>query len=103
MLMHNPPHPGELLQRLYMEPLGLTISGLASALGVSRGTLSQVVNGRARLTPNMAVRLSRAFRNTAEGWLNMQQQFDLWHESRRMRRVKIEALWGARRARARAS
>ena len=61
MLMHDPPHPGEVLKELCLEPLGLTVTDAARALGVSRKTLSMVVNGRAGISPEMAIRLSIAF------------------------------------------
>ena len=68
--MHNPPHPGEVLRDLCLEPLGLTITDAAAALGVSRKTLSAILNGRAGISPEMALRLSIAFNTTAESWLN---------------------------------
>jgi addiction module HigA family antidote len=69
MKMHNPPHPGEVLRSLCLAPFGLTITGAAGALGVSRRTLSAIVNGRAGISPEMAIRLSLAFNTTAESWL----------------------------------
>ena len=79
MRMHNPPHPGEILRMLCLEPLGLTVTAAAEALGVSRKTLSSILNGRAGISPEMAIRLSIAFGTTAESWLNQQSQYDLWH------------------------
>jgi addiction module HigA family antidote len=76
--MHNPPHPGEVLKELCLEPLGLSVAEAARALGVSRQTLSSILNGRAAITPEMAVRLSIAFGTTAESWMNQQVQYDLW-------------------------
>ena len=78
MAMHNPPHPGEVLEGLYMEPVGITITALAEHLRVSRKTLSKIVNERGAITPDMALRLSEAFGTTPEIWLNMQQAYDLW-------------------------
>lgn len=81
----QPAHPGGILKRHYMEPLTLTVSELAKALGVSRKTLSKIVNERGSITPEMALRLSRAFDTTPALWLNLQQNYDLWwasHESR---------------------
>ena len=78
MKMHNPPHPGEVLKELRIEPLELTITDAASALGVSRKTLSSILNGRAGISPEMAIRLSKAFGTSAESWLNQQMQYDLW-------------------------
>ena len=79
MRMHNPPHPGEVLKTLCLEPLNLSITETAKALGVSRKTLSAILNGRAGISPEMAVRLSIAFGTSAESWLTQQTQYDLWH------------------------
>jgi antitoxin HigA-1 len=79
MKMHNPPHPGEVLRQLCLEPLNLTVTDAARSLGVSRKTLSSILNGRAGISPEMAVRLSIAFNTSAESWLNQQVQYDLWH------------------------
>lgn len=68
--MHNPPHPGEVLKELCIEPLGLSITDAAEGLGVSRKTLSAILNGRAGISPEMAIRLSLAFDTSAESWLN---------------------------------
>ena len=78
MLMYNPPHPGEILRELCLEPLGISVTAAASALGVSRKTLSSILNGRAGISPEMAVRLSIAFETSSESWLNQQSQYDLW-------------------------
>lgn len=78
MNMHNPPHPGELLKELYLEPLKITVTEAAVALNVARKTLSAVANGRAGISPEMALRLAKALNTTPELWLNMQAQHDLW-------------------------
>jgi antitoxin HigA-1 len=77
MRMHNPPHPGEVLWERCLKPLGLTVTEAAGALGVSRKTLSSILNRRAGISPEMAVRLSIAFGTSAESWLNQQLQYDL--------------------------
>jgi len=77
--MHNPPHPGEILSGLYIEPSGLTISEVARNIGVDRKTLSRVVNAHASITVEMAIRLAKAFNTTPELWLNAQQSYDLWY------------------------
>ena len=77
-MMHNPPHPGEVIKKLCIEPLGLTITETAKALGISRKTLSELVNGRSGISPEMAVRLSIAFNTTPESLLTQQMQYDLW-------------------------
>jgi addiction module HigA family antidote len=75
-----PTHPGGILRRQYIEPLSLTISELANTLGVSR-TLSKIVNEHGSITPDMALRLSKAFKTTPELWLSLQQNYDLWQAS----------------------
>ena len=74
MLMHNPPHPGEILREFCLKPLGLTVTEAAKGLGVSRKTLSAILNGRGGISPEMAVRLSIAFDTTPESWLSQQLQ-----------------------------
>ena len=78
MRMHNPPHPGEIIRELCVEPLGLTVTEAAKALKVTRKTLSTLLNGRAGISPEMALRLYRVFGRTPEGWMRLQIQFDLW-------------------------
>lgn len=78
-----PTHPGGILKRHYLEPLGLTVSEVAKALGMSRKTISMLVNERSSVTPDLALRLSRAFETTPELWLNLQQYYDLWIVARR--------------------
>lgn len=74
-----PTHPGGILKRHYLEPLALSVAQVAEALNVSRKTLSKIVNARGAVTSDMALRLSRAFHTTPELWLNLQQNYDLWH------------------------
>ena len=93
--MHNPPNPGEVLRALCLEPLNLTITGVARSLGVSRKTLSAILNGRAGISPEMPVRLSMALDTTAECWLNQQLQYDLWHAERNRSRLHVEKLTAA--------
>jgi len=76
-----PTHPGGILYRHYMVPLSLTVSELAETLGVSRKTLSKIINEHGSVTPDMALRLSKAFKTTPELWLNLQQNYDLWQAS----------------------
>jgi addiction module HigA family antidote len=75
--MHNPPHPGEILRELCLDPLNLTVTQAADALGVSRKTLSSILNGHSGISAEMAIRLSIAFNTTAESWLLQQVQYDL--------------------------
>lgn len=92
MRMHNPPHPGEVIKALCLDPLNVTVTDAAKALGVSRKTLSAILNGRAGISPEMAVRLSIAFGTSAESWLNQQTQYDLWHAERRRKQLRVMKL-----------
>jgi addiction module HigA family antidote len=76
MRMHNPPHPGEIIRELCLQPLDLTVTQAAQALGVTRKTLSAILNGRSGISAEMALRLSKVFGRTPEGWLRLQSQFD---------------------------
>lgn len=87
--MHNPPHPGEVLRHLCLEPLGLTVTEVAEGLGVSRKTLSAILNGRASVSPEMALRLSLAFGTSAESWLNHQLQYDLWQVHKQRKNLQV--------------
>ena len=77
MTLKNPSHPGEHLLLDYLEPLGLSITAAAEALGISRWKLSEIVKGRARVTPEIAVRLEKAFGSTAQSWYLLQAYYDL--------------------------
>jgi addiction module HigA family antidote len=92
MRMHNPLHPGEIIKCLCLEPLGLTVTQAAEALGVNRKTLSAILNGRAGISPEMAVRLSIAFDTTSEGWLTQKTQYDLWHAEHRRKQLRVVRL-----------
>ncbi len=92
MNMHSPPHPGEVLRELCIEPLGLTVTAAAKSLGVSRKTLSAILNERAGISPEMAIRLSKAFDTTAESWLNQQMQYDLWIATQSLGDLQVERL-----------
>lgn len=94
-MMYNPPHPGEVLKELCIEPLGLTVTAAADALGVSRKTLSAILNGRAGISPEMAIRLSMAFDTSAESWLNHQMQFDLWLAQQSANDIEVKRLSAA--------
>ena len=95
MKMHNPPHPGEILRDLCLKPLELTVTQAAAALGVSRKTLSSILNGRAGISSEMAVRLSLAFGTSAESWMNQQVQYDLWHAERNRKKLRVVRLSAA--------
>jgi antitoxin HigA-1 len=89
--MHNPPHPGEVLQDTVLAEGRITISEFAKKLGVSRVALSRVVNARAAVSADMALRLAAALGGSAESWLQMQAAYDLWHAAKR-NRPKIRLL-----------
>jgi addiction module HigA family antidote len=77
-IQHSPPHPGEILQEFYFEPLGLTISEAAKKLLITRPNLSSIINGKAGLSPLMTVKLSKAFKTSPQFWMNIQASHDLW-------------------------
>ncbi len=93
--MHNPPHPGEIIRDLCLEPLDLSVTDAASALGVSRKTLSSILNGRSGISPEMALRLSKAFSTTPESWLIQQVQYDLWNAKKDSKGIKVKKLYAA--------
>ncbi|PCH62952.1 MAG: addiction module antidote protein, HigA family [Gammaproteobacteria bacterium] len=95
MLMHNPPHPGKVLKELCLEPLGLTVTEAAKGLGVSRKTLSTILNGKSGISPEMAVRLSIAFNTSSESWLNQQSQYDLWQAEQHRKELQVKQLSAA--------
>ena len=95
MLMHNPPHPGEVIKELCLEPLKLSVTDAARALDVSRKTLSSIINGKAGISPEMAVRLSIAFNTSSDSWINQQAQYDLWHAEARRDQLQVKPLTAA--------
>ena len=78
MAMHNPPHPGEFIREIYLAPYDLSIRSLAESLGVSASTLARVISGQSGISPEMALRLSKAIGRSPESWLAMQHNYDLW-------------------------
>ena len=90
MPMKNPPHPGVVVLRECIEPSGLTVTQAAAALGVTRNTLSELVNGKRGISPEMAVRIAKVFGGTEEGWLIQQAQYELAHVRRD--RIKVRRL-----------
>jgi addiction module HigA family antidote len=90
--MHNPPHPGEFISQVYLEPNRISARELAAALGVAPSTLSRVLNGSSSVSPTMALRLSKALGRSAESWLAMQSNHDLWHARREVKLGSIAKL-----------
>ncbi len=95
MRMHHPPHPGEVLRELCLQPLGVSVTAAAEALGVTRKTLSAILNGRSGISPEMAIRLSIAFDTSPESWLNQQIQYDLWLAEKNRKKLKVKKLTAA--------
>lgn len=90
-MKRQPTHPGVIIKEDYLEPLSITITEMASILGVSRKTLSKIINERGSITPDMALRLARAFDTTPDLWMNLQKNYDLWqaeHASKEWQTVK---------------
>ncbi len=90
MGMQNPPHPGGIVKRQCLEPLGLTVTRAAEGLGVTRQALSELVNERTGVSVEMAIRLSKAFGSTPEAWLGMQMAYDLWQARHRADEIAVE-------------
>lgn len=90
MRMYNPPHPGEIVREDCLNALGLSVTEGAKILHVSRKTLSELVNGKAGLSPEMAIRLSKAFGSSAKAWLGMQLEYDLWQVEQRSDEIQVE-------------
>jgi addiction module HigA family antidote len=78
MNMYNPPHPGEFIESVYLEPFGISCRTLATHLGVAASTLSRIVKGKSAISPEMALRLSKTLGRTPESWLSMQDNYELW-------------------------
>ena len=92
--MHNPAHPGEIVREECLKPLGLTVTAAADALGVTRKALSDLLNGHAGVSPDMAIRLEKVFGSTADTWLGMQMQHDLWEARQRTDKIKVNRRFG---------
>jgi addiction module HigA family antidote len=96
MAMHNPPHPGEFITAVYLEPNNLSGRELAATFGVSASTLNRILTGNSSVSPEMALRLSKALGRSPESWLAMQSNYDLWQARQRVKlgnvgRVKLTA------------
>jgi addiction module HigA family antidote len=89
MTMHNPPHPGGIIRRQCIEPLGLSVTEAAEGLGVTRQALSDLLNEKSGISVEMALRLSKAFGSNPETWLGLQTAYDLWQARNRSRTLKV--------------
>jgi addiction module HigA family antidote len=90
--MHNPPHPGEFIAEVYLEPNHISGRELAAALDVAPSTLSRLLKGATAVSPTMALRLSKSLGRSPESWLAMQSNYDLWHARRKAKLGKIAKL-----------
>jgi len=92
MAMHNPPHPGEFIREVYITPFGLSVRKVAQSLSVSPSTLNRLLNGESNISPEMALRLSKALGRSPESWLAMQDHYDLWHARKRVSLKQVKKL-----------
>ncbi|HTF21963.1 MAG TPA: HigA family addiction module antitoxin [Chryseolinea sp.] len=92
-IQHDPPHPGEILSEFYLGPLNLTVTDAAEKLIISRPNLSVIINGKAGISPGMALKLAKAFDTTPHYWLSLQANYDLWQASKKDKAVhKVKSL-----------
>jgi len=92
MAMHNPPHPGEFIRSVYLEPFELSARALAEKLAVSPSTLNRIITGKSGVSPEMALRLSKALGRSPESWLAMQDTYDLWEAKRHAQLDKVQQI-----------
>lgn len=92
MKMHNPPHPGEVIKGLWLDPMGINITQAAKAIGVSRKTLSKIINKKGSIMPEMAFRLSLALGSSPESWMGHQVTYDLWQAEQKKDKLKVVSL-----------
>jgi addiction module HigA family antidote len=92
MAMHNPPHPGEFIREVYITPFGLSVRKVAQSLSVSPSTLNRLLNGESNISPEMALRLSKALGRSPESWLAMQDHYDLWHARKKVSLKQVKKL-----------
>ena len=92
MSMHNPMHPGEFIQEVYLEPLDISYRSVALKLKVSPSTFLRLIKGQSNISPEMALRLSKGLGRSAESWLAMQDSYNLWHARKTVNLDEIEPL-----------
>ena len=97
MTMYNPPHPGEFIKELYIAPFDISVRKVAESLAVSPSTLNRILNKESNISPEMALRLSKALGRSPESWLAMQDQYNLWHAKKNvdLKQVKKIKLYAA--------
>lgn len=92
MTMHNPPHPGEFIREVYLEPHEMSVRTLAGKLDVAVSTLNRILQGKSGISPGMALRLSKALGRSPESWLAMQDLYDLWHARQKVNLDRVETV-----------
>ncbi|MDD3575507.1 HigA family addiction module antitoxin [Halothiobacillus sp.] len=92
MTMHNPPHPGAFIRQIYLEPHQLSVRALADSLGVAPSTVTRIINGHSAISPEMALRLAKALGRSAESWLAMQHNYDLWQAKQTTDLTRVKAI-----------
>ncbi len=92
MSIHNPLHPGEFIREIYIKPFNLSLRNVAVSLNVSPSTLNRILNGGSNVSPEMALRLSKALGRTAESWFTMQDHYDLWHAKKKINLKTVKKL-----------
>ena len=92
MSMHNPPHPGEFIESIYMEPYDISCRYLAGQLGVAASTLNRVIKGQSAVSPEMALRLSKVLGRTPQSWLAMQDNYEIWQIQKRVNLSTLQPL-----------
>ena len=92
MAMHNPPHPGEFIRLIYLEPFNLSARALAEKLAVSPSTLNRIITGKSGISPEMSLRLSKALGRSAESWLVMQDCYDLWQAKQHIKLDDVQRI-----------
>ena len=93
MKMYNPPHPGEILKGLWLSPMDVSITDAAKSIGISRKTLSKIINKKGNITPEMAVRLSIALGSSPESWMGHQVAYDLWKIEQHKEELNVHPIW----------
>jgi len=92
MAMYNPPHPGEFIKEIYVTPYGISVRKVAESLDVSPSTLNRLLNSESNISPEMALRLSKALGRTPESWLAMQDQYNLWHAKKKVNLKQVKKI-----------
>lgn len=93
-IMYAPPHPGEIIKEEYLKPLNISVTEAALKLGVTRKALSELINGKSGISSKMALKLSKAFNTSAQMWLNMQMQYDLWQTCQQYQPDDVQVICG---------